>query len=178
MSVRVPADVYVPGDEPVRITARGYARLARVEPDPLVAARWRLLATLKMVCARRRIVSTRERQFEWELRTYWARGREVIAVLDPEWAGQPRVRGYVVWVAPSGAAVRIDDGGVSVSLDGREVVGLHVPLAAVLNVRRPHFLEDGDAARPDRGAPARLEALPGQLDLFEDYADQLTLRVT
>lgn len=120
-------------------------------------------------------VSLREQQFVWELRTYWAKGREVIAVLDQEWAGQPRVRGYVLWVAPTGAACRIDDGGVSVSLDGREVRGLHVPLAAIVNLRRPYFTEDGEAARPDRGAPARAETLPGQLDLFEDYVDQLSL---
>jgi hypothetical protein len=120
-------------------------------------------------------VSTREQQFVWELRTYWAKGREVIAVLDPEWAGQPRVRGYVVWIAATGAACRIDDGGVSVTFDGREVVGLHVPMAAIVSVRRPHFTEDGEAARPDRGAPARAETLPGQLDLFEDFVEQLSL---
>lgn len=124
------------------------------------------------------VVSTRETQFVWELRLYWAKGREVIAVLDPEWAGQPRVRGYVTWVAPTGAACRIDDGGVSVTFDGAEVKGLHVPAAAILNLRRPHYLEDGEGARPDRGAPARAETLPGQLDLFEDYVDQLSMEVS
>jgi hypothetical protein len=120
-------------------------------------------------------LSPQEHQWVWELRTFWAKGRELIAVLDPEWAGVPRVRGYVLAVAPTGASCRIDDGGVSVSLDGREVVGLHVPVAAILNLRRPHYHEDGEAARPDRGAPRRAETIPGQLDLFEDFTEQLAM---
>jgi hypothetical protein len=108
----------------------------------------------------------REQAHAWELRTFWATGREVVVVLDPDVAAFPRVRGIVHWVAPTGAAVRIDDG-LGGGLAERDV-GVLVPCVAILALRSPHFQEDGVA--PRRVAPPRVEADPNQLSIFEEVS--------
>lgn len=88
----------------------------------------------------------------WELRAAWALGREVLLVLE-EPARPERVRGYVVWVAPTGAVVRIDDG-----------LGepLHVPVARILTVARS---DPGNGGGPRRARPAIILPRPGQMVL-------------
>lgn len=58
-------------------------------------------------------------------------------VLDREWAVVPRVSGRVVYVATTDTFASVDDGGGD---------PIHVPLAVVLAVRRPHFSEPLDVA--------------------------------
>lgn len=96
------------------------------------------------------MLAAREQSSAWELRAAWATGREVIVVFE-----LTRVRGIVTRVAPTGAAAWIDDG-----------LGepMHVPCAAILSIRRPHFHEDGSTPRV-APRPQRVE-LPGQLNLF------------
>lgn len=66
-------------------------------------------------------------------------GREVVLVLDSEWAEIPRVAGRIVRVATTGTFALVDDGGAT---------AIHVPLAVVLAVRRPHFTEPLDTCEP------------------------------
>lgn len=95
--------------------------------------------------------AAREAAAAWELRGAWAAQREVVVT-----AGRWRVRGFVAHVAPTGAFAMV--------WDGRDEV--HVPLAQVGAVRRPHFTEPMDGAAVPRPAPRRaLPMLPGQLAL-------------
>lgn len=89
----------------------------------------------------------------WELRAAWAGLREVALSLP-----RRRLRCYVVRVAPTDA--------FAVVWDGR--AELHVPLARVRAVRRPHFHEgDGPALQPPpRPGDRELRQMPGQLALF------------
>jgi hypothetical protein len=85
-------------------------------------------------------IATSEQAHAWELRTAWALGREVLLILE-EPAEPPRVRGYVSWVATTGACVLVDDG------LGED---LHVPVIHVLTVGRP----EGSSPRRGRPLPA------------------------
>lgn len=111
-------------------------------------------------------LATREQAFAWELRGYWARGTEVVAVLDQEIAQLPRVRGIVVRVAATGAVAWFDDGG-----DGE----VTVPCAAIVNLRRPHFHEDGVSVRR-RVEPRRPAPPEGQISLFDVEEPTLDLQ--
>ena len=85
----------------------------------------------------------------WELRTAWATQREVVVLVD---ADLTRVRGYVEHVAASDA--------FTVVWDGRELV--HVPIALVSAVRRPHFTMEDAPVQPRKREPAIV--LDGQLE--------------
>jgi hypothetical protein len=101
---------------------------------------------------RRRWLESAEAAVAWELRGSWASQRQVALVLK---AG--RVRGYVEHVAATGAYALV--------WDGRDVV--HVPLALVLAVARPHFHEDAGTLLPRGRDPVLLGPPPheGQLAL-------------
>jgi predicted methyltransferase MtxX (methanogen marker protein 4) len=99
-------------------------------------------------------LASQEQAHAWDLRASWASGREVIIVLE-EGCRMPRVRGYVISVAATGAYVMIDDG------VGEE---WHVACSLILAVRTPHFHED---PRPSRGVRRREEPDPNQLSLLD-----------
>lgn len=75
----------------------------------------------------------------WELRAVWATRREVVLVLDEEYADLPRVQGPVVRVAVTPVAATILD----------RVGEILVPLGVVLAVRRPHFTEPNDERKEE-----------------------------
>ena len=95
----------------------------------------------------------------WDLRAAWAAGWEVS--LGVARRRRP-VRCRVLTVASSGAFA------IVWTADGE----LHVPLARVRSVRRPHFHEGGEPV----AAPAHRQALPlppaGQLPLFAADLDR------
>ena len=92
----------------------------------------------------------------WELRGAWAKGVEVVVVLDPDLHPVvPRIRGQVIYVSPTGAVAEVDDG----SKGG----AYSVPCSAVLAIRKPHFTEPLDLEPP---APA--DGFPGQLEFGEE----------
>lgn len=74
--------------------------------------------------------------FAWELRAAWASQKRVTLTLDPEIAELTvdRIRGTVEHVSSTGLFV--------IMLDG--LGEIHVPLAAVLSIRSPHFTEPAD----------------------------------
>lgn len=90
----------------------------------------------------------------WELRTAWAKQRDVGLSLR----GGRRVRGYVVHVAPSGAFALVWDG----------TGDLHVPTGVVLAVHRPHYHEPewGAPVAPPMRGPAIPVPMAGQLALW------------
>jgi hypothetical protein len=99
--------------------------------------------------------SRRESECAWELRGAWAIQREIVVA----WPGG-RVRGYVEHVAATNAFALV--------WDGTETV--HVPLALLPSIRRPHYHEplDGQAVAPP--TPVRRELpMAGQLTFaFDD----------
>lgn len=96
-----------------------------------------------------------EQAIAWELRGAWGSGREVsIRLNEALHPVVPRVRGRVVFVSVTGAYALVSDGGGD---------PWHVPCAAVLAVRRPHFSEP-----LDRLTAERAEVFPGQLELLPE----------
>jgi hypothetical protein len=103
----------------------------------------------------------------WELRTAWAKLREVVVIMVPPRAetvgakGAPadrdRVRGYVTSVSPTDA--------FALMWDGKDTA--HVPLGLVVAVRRPHYQEplDGKPVPPPPPREAQILA-PEQMQLF------------
>jgi hypothetical protein len=108
-----------------------------------------------------------ERNVALDLLEHYRKRHEVVIVLERRAAGttskpgapadRQRIRGYVVHVAPSFAFALLWDGEAEA----------HIPLALVLGVHRPHFLEplDGKAVS---APPARqtIAVMAGQMMLW------------
>lgn len=98
------------------------------------------------------VVASREAAHAWELRGAWARGLEIVVTFETS-TGPGRVQGEVVGVAVTNAFVLVAPAGAG---------ALHVPCAAILAVRRPHFSEPLDF-QPELSP---VEGQDGQLRLW------------